>query len=192
MPQPRGVRVLEKTRADVHVHRPGGDRRRDPQSPSQALQGCDEYEALEIARQLGIPVAINLIAGPDWDERRFEIVRQWALEVPGDGPFDRCHALSGTETWITSASELTTLDYRLFDIQHAVMPTRLPLKKFYEELVKTQRVLGDNHMGFGAMRGAAAIAVRLLLKGQTNFDKMLWKFNKVYNADGSTPSTSGK
>ena len=63
------------------------------------------------------------------------------------------------------------------------MPTRLPLQKFYEELVKTQRVLGTNHMAFGALRGAASIALRLMLKGQTNFVKMLWKFNKVYNAE---------
>ena len=89
----------------------------------------------------------------------------------------------GTETWLNSASKLTTLDYRLFDIQHAVMPTRLPLLKFYEELVKTQSVLGTNHMAFGALRGAASIALRLLLKGQTNFVKMLWNFNKVYNAE---------
>ncbi len=89
----------------------------------------------------------------------------------------------GTETWLTSAGKLTTLDYRLFDIQHAVMPTRLPLSRFYQELVKTQQVLGNKHMAFSAMTGAASIALRLLLKGQTNFVKMMWKFNKVYNAE---------
>jgi hopanoid C-3 methylase len=140
-------------------------------------------EALEIARQLDIPVAINLIVEPDWDERRFEIVRQWALEVPEMVHLTVATPYPGTETWLTLPSKLTTLDYRLFDIQHAVTPTRLPLKKFYEELVRTQQVLGTKHMSFSAMRGAASIALRLLLKGQTNFIRMMWKFNQVYNAD---------
>jgi hopanoid C-3 methylase HpnR len=140
-------------------------------------------QALEIARELGIPVAINLIAEPDWDERRFEIVRQWALEVPEMVHLTVATPYPGTETWLTSAANLTTLDYRLFDIQHAVTPTRLPLAKFYAELVKTQRVLGTCHLKFSAARGAASMALKLLLKGQTNFIKMLWKFNRVYNAE---------
>ncbi len=139
--------------------------------------------ALEIARELQIPVAINLIVEPDWDERRFEVVREWALSVPEMVHLTVATPYPGTETWLSAANQLTTLDYRLFDIQHAVMPTRLPLKKFYAELVKTQRVLGSNHIAWGAVRGAAAIAFKLLLRGQTNFIKMMWKFNQVYNAE---------
>ena len=133
--------------------------------------------------RLQIPVAINLIVEPDWDERRFEVVREWALSVPEMVHLTVATPYPGTETWLSAANQLTTLDYRLFDIQHAVMPTRLPLKKFYAELVKTQRVLGSNHIAWGAVRGAAAIAFKLLLRGQTNFIKMMWKFNQVYNAE---------
>ncbi len=39
-------------------------------------------EALALARSMGMSVAINIIADPDWDEPRFEFVRQWALSVP--------------------------------------------------------------------------------------------------------------
>src|SRR5262249_54344340 len=39
-------------------------------------------EALEFARSLGIMVAINLIADPDWDHGRFEVIRRWCLEIP--------------------------------------------------------------------------------------------------------------
>ncbi len=45
----------------------------------------------------------------------------------------------GTEIWHTEAQKLTSLDYRLFDIQHAVLPTKLPLDVFYQELVKPSR-----------------------------------------------------
>src|SRR6266480_3639985 len=40
------------------------------------------FEALEFARSLGVHVAVNLIADPDWDRERFRIVRDWCLEQP--------------------------------------------------------------------------------------------------------------
>jgi len=42
----------------------------------------ENFKALEIARKLGFTVALNIIADPDWDERRFEVIREWALSVP--------------------------------------------------------------------------------------------------------------
>src|ERR1700756_3926111 len=89
----------------------------------------------------------------------------------------------GTEIWHTESRRLTTLDYRLFDVQHAVLPTRMPLARFYEELVNTQAVLNRKHLGFAALRSTAAIAARLALRGQTNFLRMLWKFSSVYSRD---------
>lgn len=140
-------------------------------------------EALEVARRLGITVAINIIVDPDWDVDHFEYVRAWASSVPEIVNLTVQTPYPGTETWLTEARRLTTLDYRLFDVQHAVLPTRLPLKQFYEELVKTQSVLARKHLGFAALAQTAGIAARHLLHGQTNFVRMLWKFNSVYNAD---------
>ena len=139
-------------------------------------------KALEIARAIGVTVAINLIAEPDWDERRFAIVREWALSVPEVVHLTVATPYPGTETWFTESRRLTTLDYRLFDIQHAVLPTRLPLLRFYEELVNTQNVLNRKHLGLQGLKDASAIAVKLLMRGQTNFLKMLFKFSQVYNA----------
>ena len=39
-------------------------------------------KALEVARSIGLSVAINIIADPDWDEARFAFVREWAMSVP--------------------------------------------------------------------------------------------------------------
>ncbi|HEY7491007.1 MAG TPA: radical SAM protein, partial [Candidatus Tectomicrobia bacterium] len=141
----------------------------------------ENFQALEVARQLGLIVAINLIADPDWDEAQFRLVREWAVSVPEIVHLTVATPYPGTETWYTDARKLTTLDYRLFDVQHAVLPTRLPLAQFYAELVKTQAVLNRKHLGFAALRGATTIALRLLLQGQTNFLRMLWRFNQVYN-----------
>jgi hopanoid C-3 methylase HpnR len=152
------------------------------------------FEALEFARSLGITVAINLIADPSWDRRRFEIVRQWCLEIPEIVNISVNTPYPGTETWQTEPRKVTTRDYRLYDIQHAVLPTTLPLPEFYNELVKTQQILNQKHLGWRALKSTARIAAGHLLRGQTNFVKMLWKFNSVYNpklqlADHAQPVT---
>ena len=140
-------------------------------------------EALEIARSMGLSVAINIIADPDWDEARFAFVREWAMSVPEIVNITVQTPYPGTETWLTESRHLTTLDYRLFDVQHAVLPTRLPLRQFYAELVKTQSVLARKHLGVAALAKTGGIIARQLLHGQTNFARMIWKFNNVYNAD---------
>jgi hypothetical protein len=47
--------------------------------------------------------------------------------------------------------------------------------------VNTQRVLNKKHLGLAALRSTAALSARLLLRGQTNFIRMLWRFNSVYD-----------
>ena len=139
------------------------------------------FEALEYARSLGIIVAVNIIADPAWDERRFEVIREWAMSVPEIVHITVNTPYPGTETWNSEAARLSTRDYRLFDVQHAVLPTRLPLARFYEELVRTQQVLNRKHLGFAAMKHTFMLSAKLLARGQTNFVRMLWKFNSVYN-----------
>ncbi len=143
----------------------------------------ENFRALDVARELGIVVAVNLIADPSWDEKRFEAVREWALSVPEIVHLTVATPYPGTEIWFTEARRLASQDYRLFDVQHAVLPTKLPLGKFYEELVKTQSVLNKKHLGLTALRHVFGKSVRLLAKGQTNFLRMLWKFAQVYNPE---------
>ncbi len=141
------------------------------------------FEALEVARELGITAAINLIVSPEWGVADFERVRDWATSVPEIVNLTVMTPYPGTEIWHTESRKLTTLDYRLFDIQHAVLPTTLPLHEFYRELVKTQSVLNRKHLGAAAVAKTFGVIGRNLLRGQTNFPRMLWKFNSVYNAD---------
>ena len=62
-----------------------------------------------------------------------------------------------------------------------MLPTKLPLPEFYAELVRTQQVLNRKHLGAKQLWGTATIVARLLARGQTNFLKMLFKFNSVYD-----------
>jgi hopanoid C-3 methylase HpnR len=140
------------------------------------------FEALEFARTLGIEVAINIIADPDWDEQRFATVRDWCLDIPEIVNISINTPYPGTESWLTEHRRLSTRDYRLFDIQHAVMPTKLPLDVFYRELLKTQRVLYSKHLNWRTAPGFASAAFGLLMRGQTNFVRGMMQYNRTFNA----------
>src|SRR5205823_2396991 len=51
----------------------------------------DNERALEVARELGLVVAINIIADPDWDERRFAIGRFYEEFVRTQDVLNRKH-----------------------------------------------------------------------------------------------------
>jgi hopanoid C-3 methylase len=141
------------------------------------------FEALEYARSLGVRLAINLIADPDWDRERFRVVREWCVEQPEIINISVNTPYPGTESWLTEERRLTSRDYRLFDIQHSVLPTRLPLAEFYDELVTTQRAIYVKHFGLRTIARAGSLAGKLLLRGQTNFIKSMFKLNSVFRPD---------
>jgi magnesium-protoporphyrin IX monomethyl ester (oxidative) cyclase len=140
------------------------------------------FQALEVARKLKINVAINLIVDASWDQQQFAIAREWASQVPEIVHLTIATPYPGTELFNTETRELTTTDYRLFDIQHAVVSTKLPLAEFYQELVRTQALINAKFMGWRMALACADQLVRLLLRGQTNFLRMLFRFNQAYNA----------
>ena len=141
------------------------------------------FEALEVARKLGIDVAINLITDPSWSVEQFRQAQEWATTVPEVVHLTVATPYPGTELFHTESRELTSLDYRLYDIQHAVVPTKLPLHQFYEELVKTQEIINRKFMGWKTAVAVSKMLAHQLLRGQTNFLRMLFKFSKAYNAD---------
>src|SRR5271154_6169519 len=141
------------------------------------------FEALEFARTLGIGVAINIIADPDWDEERFRIVRDWCMDVPEVVNISVNTPYPGTETWLTEQRRLETRDYRLFDIQHAVLPTKLPLATFYHLLLDTQRAIYAKHMNWWTAPKLARELAGNLIRGQTNFMRGIMNYNKVYSVE---------
>jgi hypothetical protein len=141
------------------------------------------FEALEFARSLGINVAINIIADPDWDAERFAAVREWCLEVPEVVNISINTPYPGTETWLTEQRHLATRDYRLFDIAHCVLPTKMPLADFYRELIKTQQVLNMKHLGWKTLWSTFGMVAGQALRGQTNFARSLFRFNSIYDPE---------
>ncbi|HTV48411.1 MAG TPA: hopanoid C-3 methylase HpnR [Phycisphaerae bacterium] len=140
------------------------------------------FQALEIARKLKIDVAINLITDPSWSREQFHQAQEWATKVPEVVHLTVATPYPGTELFHTETRPLSSVDYRLYDIQHAVMETKLPLNEFYEELVKTQEIINRKFMGWRTAVAVSRILAGQLIRGQTNFLQMLFKFSKAYNA----------
>jgi hopanoid C-3 methylase HpnR len=141
------------------------------------------FEALDAARSLGIRVAVNIIADPGWDRKRFEVVRKWSLESPEIVNISVYTPYPGTEDWFTESRKLITRDYRLFDLLHTVLPTRISLSAFYEELVKTQQLLNSKFLGWKLVRDVGKVVLGNLLRGQTNFLKMMFGFKTTFSAE---------
>ena len=139
------------------------------------------FEALDVARRLKINVAINLITDPQWSREDFQRAREWATKVPEIVHLTVATPYPGTELFHTETRGLSTADYRLFDVQHAVLQTKLPLMEFYEELVRTQEIINRKFMGWRTAIAVSRLLAGQLMHGQTNFLRMLFKFKQVYN-----------
>ncbi len=141
----------------------------------------ENLRALEIARKLQVIVALNLIVSPQWDRERFRAVEKWARQRPEVVHLTVMLPYPGTETWSTEAPHLITHDYRLFDTQHAVTPTKLPLPQFYEEFTRTQMVLFRKHLNKANLYGAMKKVLWCLARGQTNFARSTLNFRSLPN-----------
>src|SRR4029077_5037548 len=117
------------------------------------------------------------------DAQRFATVRQWCQEVPEIVNLSINTPYPGTESWVTEERALQTRDYRLFDVQHAVLPTKLPLPEFYGELLSTLRVLYGKHLTWRSVPRLTLIVARLSRRGRTNFVRGMMQFHKVFDLD---------
>jgi len=84
---------------------------------------------------------------------------------------------------VTEGPRVASRDYRLYDIQHAVLPTRLPLTEFYDELVTTQRAFYSKHLGWRRVMNTAGVIAGHLMHGQTNFVTSLFHLDRVFRPE---------
>lgn len=107
----------------------------------EALAGVNKHnsaenneKALEFLRGLGLDIWSSFIVDPDFDHEDFRKLRTFIVSHRLKTPtFSVLTPLPGTELFEKLRNQITTTDYNLYDIAHAVLPTRLPIKEFYEE-----------------------------------------------------------
>ncbi|HEX3128101.1 MAG TPA: radical SAM protein [Thermoanaerobaculia bacterium] len=119
--------------------------------------------ALAILKELGVGYTPNFIVDPAWDHDDFARLRGWIEETGAyNSGFSILTPLPGTDLWETAQHQVTTHDWEMYDIVHAVLPTKLPLQDFYEEYSSLWRhVLDVRYRHRGKLKTYAGLGLAL-------------------------------
>lgn len=125
---------------------------------------ANNVRALAILRELGVGYTPNFIVDPAWDREDFARLRAWIEETGAyNSGFSVLTPLPGTDLWETAKRQVTTHDWEMYDIVHAVLPTKLPLEEFYAEYSGLWRhVLDVRYRHRGKMRTYVALGAALV------------------------------
>ena len=97
-------------------------------------------KALAVLRRQGIEPTASFIVDPDYGQAEFAALRAYVGRLRLQWPtFTVLTPLPGTPLFECMKERLTTSSYELFDLLHAVVPTRLPLPEFYRDLAALWR-----------------------------------------------------
>ncbi len=110
------------------------------QAVNKKNKASNNVRAIEILKDLGVGFTPNFIVDPAWDREDFARLRNWIEEMGAyNSGFSILTPLPGTDLWDTAKDQVTTRNWEMFDIVHAVLPTRLPLEEFYDEYSRLWR-----------------------------------------------------
>lgn len=91
-------------------------------------------KALKLLQSLGIEVWASFIVDPEFEHKDFKKLKDYIIQHRIKTPtFSVLTPLPGTTLFQQLKEKLISRDLHLFDIAHAVLPTKLPLREFYKE-----------------------------------------------------------
>jgi radical SAM superfamily enzyme YgiQ (UPF0313 family) len=94
----------------------------------------NNVKAIKILQDLGVGFTPNFIVDPAWTRDDFKRLRDWIDHTGAyNSGFSVLTPLPGTDLWDSAKEQVTTHDWEMYDIVHAVLPTTLSLDDFYEE-----------------------------------------------------------
>ncbi len=138
--------------------------------------------ANRIMRENGIFVTGIFMARADWTreqfERLYETVRGLAVAIP---LLTILTPLPGTELYRVYRDKLLTTDHRLFDLLHAVLPTRLPRDEFYRHMCRFyDETESSVRWAFGTMLRTRPGFVAKILPGMLWFYARTWRYQRIH------------
>lgn len=169
-------------------------------SVNKSNTASNNVRALAILKELGVGYTPNFIVDPAWDREDFARLRGWIEETGAyNSGFSVLTPLPGTDLWETAQAQVTTHNWEMFDIVHAVLPTKLPLEEFYEEYSGLWRhVLEVRYRHRGKLRTYAGLGIALATRKVTlgavrkgmNIAKVFSKPETFLEAHGEAESTA--
>jgi radical SAM superfamily enzyme YgiQ (UPF0313 family) len=100
----------------------------------------DNIEAMKILRANNVSCTGSMFFRPDFSKAQFDQLVEHTLAIQVDCPqYFILTPIPGTKLYDKSVGQFVESDYDLWDFNHAVLPTKLPLEQFYDEYMAAYR-----------------------------------------------------
>jgi radical SAM superfamily enzyme YgiQ (UPF0313 family) len=96
--------------------------------------------SINVLHGIGIEIVGSFIIDLDFKEEDFETLKKWVIDRELTLPaFNILTPLPGTDLYDKNKEFIKAVPYENFDFSHAILPTKLPLKRFYQLLADLYR-----------------------------------------------------
>ncbi|MCH8028407.1 MAG: cobalamin-dependent protein [Candidatus Dadabacteria bacterium] len=120
-------------------------------SVNKRIKATINEEALDFLKTLGIKALATFIVDPEFDDEDFDRLEEYASKNGLIAPtYTILTPLPGTQVYDQRKHELITDNYKMYDLLHAVLPTKLPLERFYHRFANLYN-LGHATSKFGPL-----------------------------------------
>jgi hopanoid C-3 methylase len=153
----------------------------------QSLRKKSSWEknirANKIMENLGIFSTGIFMVRADWTEEQFEQLYEYINSLSIGIPLVTILTpLPGTQLFRAYKDQLLTTDYRLFDLLHAVLPTRLPRERFYQMFSKSVQVtLPSARKAMNVMLKRRIPFIMKVLPKFAWFYARTWRYQRVHH-----------
>ncbi len=137
--------------------------------------------AVKVLKSLGIDIYPTFIVSPEFDRGDFADLRNYCLDLDLNFiGFPVLTPLPGTDLYNDVKDKLITSNYDYFDFFHTLLPTTLPRKDFYRELVTLYKRSRSLKNQISLMRRYPILELPSLFRSYGNFLKRLNTLGQDY------------
>lgn len=135
---------------------------------NKGVTTAQQAKAAQILDELGIMLYASFMVDPDFSRDDFRSLAAYVRRLkPESAVFAVMTPLPGTDLHAARQGELLSREPELFDLLHALLPTRLPPAEFYAELARLYETAVPLRTALGSLRrfGPRGLLLRLRLFG---------------------------
>jgi hopanoid C-3 methylase len=145
---------------------------------------ANNIKAIQVLKDLDIGIFPMFIVKPEFEKKDFADLKKYCLGLELDFiGFSVLTPLPGTDLYDEVKDRLINFNYDYFDFFHALLPTTLPVKDFYEEYVSLMNGSRSLKSQIKLMRKYRLLELPSLFRIYGNFIKRLKKIHQDYAAD---------
>lgn len=139
-------------------------------------------KANQVMRDNGIFSTGVFMVRADWTHEQFELLYDYVRSLQIAMPlFTILTPLPGTQLYRAYADKLLTTDHRLFDLLHAVLPTRLPREEFYREFARSYDATEESvRNAYNSLMKKRPAFVMKVLPSMVWFYARTWRYQRIH------------